>query len=397
MPAAGAAGRPRRRPEPHGPGAVGVLADAPHERVGRGLDPPREERAGDAHEEREGDERHEHERLADAEVGEPLVLRVPRLAVEDALHHPEHVPGGEDDTEAGEGHEPGAEAPRAHQDQELADEAVEPGHRDRGQADQQEDGEVPRHDRLQPAELGDEPGVPAVVEEADEEEEGARRDAVVQHLVDGADEPDGRERGDAEHHEAEVRDRRVGDELLEVGLHERDERPVDDPDHGEDADRRRELHRRVREERDGDPQEAVAAHLQQDAGQDHRARRRGLDVRVGEPRVEREHRHLDGERERAGEEEPHLERRGDRGRDELRDRERVEPGRLVEDEERDQHQHAARERVEEELHGGVDAPLVAPDPDEEVHRDEHRLPEHVEEEEVERDEDADHALPRAGA
>ncbi len=67
-----------------------------------------------------------------------------------------------------------------------------------------------------------------------------------------------------------------------------------------------------------------------------------------------------------------------------------EPGVLVEHQERDQHQHAARERVEEELDRRVDPPLVAPDPDEEVHRDEHGLPEHVEEEEVEGHEDPDH-------
>ena len=39
----------------------------------------------------------------------------------------------------------------------------------------------------------------------------------------------------------------------------------------------------------------------------------------------------------------------------------------------DQHQHAAGHRVEDELHRRVDAPLVAPDPDEEVHRDEDHL------------------------
>ena len=39
---------------------------------------------------------------------------------------------------------------------------------------------------------------------------------------------------------------------------------------------------------------------------------------------------------------------------------------------------------------GVHAAVVAPDPDEEVHRDEHRVPEHVEEEQIEREEHADH-------
>ena len=213
---------------------------------------------------------------------------------------------------------------------------------------------------------------------------------MVEHLVDRAHDAGGREGRDAEHHEAEVRHRRVGDQLLQVGLHQRDEGAVDDADHREDAHERREAHRRVREERDGEPEEAVAAHLQQHAGQDHRARGRGLDVRVGQPGVERPHRHLDREGEGAGQEEPGLERRVQRRGDELRDVEAREPGARVEHQERHQHQHAARERVEEELDRGVDPPLVAPDPDEEVHRDEHGLPEHVEEEEVLGHEDPDH-------
>ena len=64
--------------------------------------------------------------------------------------------------------------------------------------------------------------------------------------------------------------------------------------------------------------------------------------------------------------------------------------RAGEADDRDEHQHAAGHRVEDELDRGVDAPLVAPDPDQEVHRDEHRVPEDVEEEQVERDEHAEH-------
>ena len=57
---------------------------------------------------------------------------------------------------------------------------------------------------------------------------------------------------------------------------------------------------------------------------------------------------------------------------------------------RDQHQHAAGHRVEDELHRGVDALVVAPDADQEIHRDEDEVPEHVEQEDVERAEDAEH-------
>ena len=61
----------------------------------------------------------------------------------------------------------------------------------------------------------------------------------------------------------------------------------------------------------GEADEAVAAQLQQDAGQDHRARRRGLDVGVGQPGVEREHRDLDREGQEEREEGAELQRVGE--------------------------------------------------------------------------------------
>ena len=110
---------------------------------------------------------------------------------------------------------------------------------------------------------------------------------------------------DAQRHEAHVADRAVRDELLQVRLDQRHDRAVDDCDERQDDDQRRPLHGRVGEERHGEAQQAVAAQLEQDARQDHRAGSRCLDVRVGQPGVEREHGHLDREGEeeaREGEE-----------------------------------------------------------------------------------------------
>ena len=149
-----------------------------------------------------------------------------------------------------------------------------------------------------------------------------------------------------------------------------------------------------REEREREAHQAVGAHLQQHAGQDDRAGGGRLHVRVGQPGVEREQRHLDRERDGERQEEPALRVRRDLQRVEPQQVEAVAAGRLLvqegEPEDGDEHQHAARHRVEHELDRRVDALVVAPDPDEEVHRDEHRVPEHVEQEEIERDEDADH-------
>ena len=123
---------------------------------------------------------------------------------------------------------------------------------------------------------------------------------------------------------------------------------------------------------------------------------RRLDVRVGQPRVEREERDLDGKGEREGEEEPALHLRRELQAVEVEQVEAREPRRARlgigprQADDGDEHQDAPRHGVEHELDGGVDAPLVAPDPDEEVHRDEHRVPEDVEQEQVDRDEHAEH-------
>ena len=64
----------------------------------------------------------------------------------------------------------------------------------------------------------------------------------------------------------------------------------------------------------------------------------------------------------------------------------------VEDQNGHQHQQGAEHGEQEELDGGVNpAGRIAPDPDEQVHGDEHHFPEDVEQEEIQGDEDADHA------
>ncbi len=57
----------------------------------------------------------------------------------------------------------------------------------------------------------------------------------------------------------------------------------------------------------------------------------------------------------------------------------------------DEHQDGAGHGVKHEFHGGIDAALVSPNADEEIHGDEHDFPEEKKEEEIEREEDTDHA------
>ena len=121
-----------------------------------------------------------------------------------------------------------------------------------------------------------------------------------------------------ERHEAHMRDRGVGHKLLQVALHRRNGRAVEDRDHREREHDREEIHlpddrERDRgadafgEQRQREADEAVATGLQQDAREDDRTRRRRFDVGVGEPGVEREHRQLDREGQGEGDEGERLE------------------------------------------------------------------------------------------
>ena len=66
---------------------------------------------------------------------------------------------------------------------------------------------------------------------------------------------------------AHVRDAGVGDELLEVGLGQGGQPAVEDGGDGKPQDKGREDVGGVGGDRQGEPQEAVGAHLQQDAGE----------------------------------------------------------------------------------------------------------------------------------
>ncbi len=117
-------------------------------------------------------------------------------------------------------------------------------------------------------------------------------------------------------------------------------------------------------------------------------------MRVGKPGVERQERHLDGKGDGKGEEQPALDPEREKRRLEREVIEAQGSGGIGGDEgqedDGDEHEHAPRHRIEKELERRIHPPPAPPDPDQEVHRDQHRLPEHVEEEEIERDEDPDH-------
>jgi len=108
---------------------------------------------------------------------------------------------------------------------------------------------IERHALDETAIGGDFASVHAVVNHADTKEQRARYEAVRDHQEHRALDALRVQREQAHRHEAHMRDRRIGDELLDVFLHQRDERGVDNGDNRQGVNQRRELNGGVREHR----------------------------------------------------------------------------------------------------------------------------------------------------
>ena len=76
----------------------------------------------------------------------------------------------------------------------------------------------------------------AFIENACQHEESAGGDSVRQHDEDGAIQSGRGEAEDSKHDESEVTDRRIGDQLLHVRLHQRDQRAIDDANQRQNHD-----------------------------------------------------------------------------------------------------------------------------------------------------------------
>src|SRR5437899_12106617 len=116
--------------------------------------------------------------------------------------------------------------------------------------------------------------------------------------------------------------------------------------------------------------------------------------------MERKHGHLDGKGEEEAPEQNPLQGGGKlRNRGQQRGNVKrvsgARPGQfmraIVKRQNGQQHQYRSGQRVEEKFDRSIEPPVAAPHADQKVHRDEHHFPEQVEEEEIERHEDAQHA------
>ena len=122
-----------------------------------------------------------------------------------------------------------------------------------------------------------------VREHPGQQEQRAGRQPVVHHVQHAARRGLQREREDPEHDEPHVRQARVRDQSLHVRLHDRDDRAVEDRDHGQHQHHGPEVDGRLREQRQVEPDQPVRADLRQQRRQDQRTGDRRLRVRVGLP------------------------------------------------------------------------------------------------------------------
>ena len=304
------------------------------------------------------------------------------LAEEDLPQHGQQIDRCEDHTDGSEAadHHPerqgvgliGGEAGEHHQ---LADEAAHSG---QCQGRQGADGPEREHD---PHLLADAPhlvqlqGVGAVVGGTHEEEQARSDQPVADHLQHGAAGAEGTEAAHTNQHKAHVADGAVGDLALEVALGKGGERGVDDVHHPEHDQKRCELGVGGRKQLAVEPQQGVAAHLQQDARQQHVHRGRGLTVSIGKPGVQRHDRQLHTE----GDEQACVAEQLEATAEVLRRQGGVlkaggSSAKEAHGQGRQQDEQGTAGCVEDEFGGGVLALLATPDRQEQIHRDQFQFP-----------------------
>src|SRR5271169_5613617 len=170
---------------------------------GRALRDWREEGLGQgSHPHHEHHQREDGGPLAAAEVGHVRGHFRTRVAEEDALVEPQHVAGCEDHADGSARGPAEARLRRALEDQVLAYEVVQHGQAHAGEGGDEEYGREVRRDGRHSTVVCDFERVAALVEVAYEHEEGSSRDAVVQHLVNGAVHPQLGESENAQNDEA---------------------------------------------------------------------------------------------------------------------------------------------------------------------------------------------------
>ena len=193
-----------------------------------------------------------------------------------------------------------------------------------------------------------------------------------QHHEGRAVQPRLRKAEDSKHHEAQMADGRIRNQLLHVGLNQRHQRPVNNADQRQNHDPPRVGSGLFRKQPQVEAQHAVRSHLQQNASQQHRPGGGRFHVRVGEPCVKREERNFNRKSDKESQEQPlrcarkvrHLS-----GTDRVLNRHKIErPDFRIQPKDRRQHENRRDHRVHEEFDGSVNLAPVAVHSDQQRHR-----------------------------
>ena len=345
------------------------------------------------------------ETLVPSGIGELEVMLVGARAVKNFSDKAENVDSGNNDRSTSDDGHHGVERAgvfkRSDKNRHLGDETRKTGQTEVGQTgDNVADGQE-RHDAHQAGEFTYVASVRAAVDETDEGEEEGRHQTVRKHLQHSAGAGGFGHHAEGEEHQAAVRHRRVGVDVLQVGLHASGEGAVDHGDSRQHEEDPAQFVGGLGQEVHGNAETAVTTELHEHTGVEHRNGRGGGGVTIGRPCVEGEECAEHTEADEGHREPKQLPVVGNGVRaagvvGDLDDVHRVTAG-AVEDAEDTTHQEGRTTHEHEgELHRGVFFSTGSPHADEEIHGNERDFIEHEHGEHVNRDEKAEHAHRKQG-
>src|SRR6202521_3887563 len=347
---------------------------------------------------RHDDQWHKRKNFARREIVQLFILGIRHGTEEDPLIEPEQISRRQNHARSRPSRPPPVRGKCSLQNRELADKSIQQRQSHRREKHDHRDRRVNRHHIRDAAILRDLTRVPPFIQDADNQEQRAGRDAVIDLLQHRSAEAHRIQRENSQCAEAQVADGRGRHQFFHVFLHQRNQRAIDDsnqrdPDHPA-------LHFGMRhnrgKERQREAHESTRSHLEQNARQNDGSGGGRFHVCIRQPRVERKHRNLDRKSDKESDEEPDGVMEWNQWRCLIKlwnaECENAINRVVMEIQEQDakQHQHRAKQRVEKELDRRIEFARTAPDANQQIHRHQHRFPENEEKEKIERHEDAEH-------
>ena len=319
-------------------------------------------------------------------------MRIVDLLVENLTHHTQDIDSCHHDGTAGDDGASAMEGigigKRTHEDGHLCDEAREARQSEVSQTSDDISYSEEGHDFHQTTHIADVTGVCTTIDHTDEGKEEGRHQTMRKHLQDGT-----RARGlghhqQGEEHQAAVGNRRVGIDVLQVGLHAGAQCTIHHRDGGQDEENPSKLLSSLRQQIHGYAEATIASQLHQHTSVEHRHGGRRRSMTVGAPCVEREQSTQHTKSDEDEREEHLLDSYGDVVQSgNLVDIHRGGTTEEVDAQNTDDQQGRASHEHERQLHGSILFGTTSPHANQEVHGNQSHLVEHEHGEHVDRDEE----------